>query len=71
MQAPKTTHDKQAAAAQQPPASNAPAAPADEARDGEGDAQAPAGGQAGQGSPAAPVMKQFARTDAESGGDKR
>lgn len=69
MQGSKRTPDPQGAAAHQPPASNAPAAPADEARDR--DAQAPASGQAGQGSPAAPVMKQFARTDAESGGKER
>jgi hypothetical protein len=32
------------------------------------DAGTPASGNANQGSPAAPVMKQFAKTDAERGG---
>lgn len=69
MQAAKHTPGQQGAAAHQPPASNAPAAPAAESQDR--DAKAPAGSQAAQGSPAAPVMKQSARTDAESGGKDR
>lgn len=52
-------------ATHQPPPSDAPGAQA-QARP---DDASPLPGEAGnQGSPAAPVMKQFARTEAESGG---
>lgn len=66
-----------ARAAHQPPATDAPAGAKAEAETGTGTetetqngAGTPDRGDASQGSPAAPVMKQFARTDAESG-DKR
>lgn len=49
----------------QPPPSDAPGAQAQARPD---DASPLPGDAANQGSPAAPVMKQFAKTDAESGG---
>jgi hypothetical protein len=54
------------AAARQPPRSDAPADAAAGAQDA-----VPGGDGANQGSPAAPVMKQFAKTEAESGGDRK
>lgn len=61
-----------ARAAHQPPATDAPAGAKAEAgtETRNGDASTPDRGDANQGSPAAAVMKQFAKTDAESG-DKR
>lgn len=59
--------EPQDAAARQPARSDAPAIP-DTAMQAE-DAGTPASGN--QGSPAAPAMKQFAKTEAESGGGRR
>jgi hypothetical protein len=52
--------------ARQPAASNAPRDADPQAQD----ADASAAGGANRGSPAAPVMRQFQKTDAESGGKR-